>query len=159
MLLIEVKEAIKNLPFRPPICRCDQCDHTMEFDDIESSYFAFLSSVKTKDIEASLAEKIKQLSNDTDSKLRTRVSTVAGTNRSSSPSVFSSGAPSTFFGPTPTTPSAKHLKGLLSESITYNTLKTSTTDYFSPTNKILLLVLGLLVIAIAMLGYVVLRTA
>lgn len=30
-------------PHEPPICRCDECDLVMDFDDMPDSYFAFLS--------------------------------------------------------------------------------------------------------------------
>jgi anti-anti-sigma regulatory factor len=31
-------------PHEPPICRCDECDLVMDFDDMPDSYFAFLSN-------------------------------------------------------------------------------------------------------------------
>lgn len=31
-------------PHEPPICRCDECDLVMDFDDMPDSYFAFLAS-------------------------------------------------------------------------------------------------------------------
>jgi anti-anti-sigma regulatory factor len=31
-------------PHEPPMCRCDECDLVMDFDDMPDSYFAFLSS-------------------------------------------------------------------------------------------------------------------
>ena len=33
-------------PHEPPICRCDECDRVMDFDDLADSYFAFLGSQK-----------------------------------------------------------------------------------------------------------------
>jgi anti-anti-sigma regulatory factor len=32
--------------FKAPTCRCDECDGVMDFDDMEDSYFAFLSNSK-----------------------------------------------------------------------------------------------------------------
>ncbi len=46
LLLIDVEEALRNLPFKAPTCRCTNCDFPMEFDEIESSYFAFLEQMK-----------------------------------------------------------------------------------------------------------------
>ncbi len=33
-------------PHEPPVCRCDECDLVMDFDDMPDSYFAFLSNPK-----------------------------------------------------------------------------------------------------------------
>lgn len=33
-------------PHEPPVCRCDECDLVMDFDDMPDSYFAFLSNQK-----------------------------------------------------------------------------------------------------------------
>lgn len=33
-------------PHEPPICRCDECDLVMDFDDMPDSYFAFLGNQK-----------------------------------------------------------------------------------------------------------------
>lgn len=47
LLLLEVRNLIANgPPFTAPTCRCDECDGVMEFDDMEESYFAFLSNAK-----------------------------------------------------------------------------------------------------------------
>jgi anti-anti-sigma regulatory factor len=35
-------------PHEPPVCRCDECDLVMDFDDMPDSYFAFLSSHKNR---------------------------------------------------------------------------------------------------------------
>jgi anti-anti-sigma regulatory factor len=45
VLLIESRE-LGHGPHRAPTCRCDECDGVMDFDDMEDSYFAFLSSAK-----------------------------------------------------------------------------------------------------------------
>jgi anti-anti-sigma regulatory factor len=157
MLLIETEEALKNMPFRAPTCRCDQCDHTMDFDDIESSYFAFLSTVNRKPMDAALAESVNKFASESEGKLRTR---------SSSMPVVPSGATGSGSGPgvgsfpghsAPTTPGSKDLKSLISESISFNQPEFTTQKPSAETNKILYLVIALLVVAIALLGYVVLR--
>jgi len=43
VLLCEVSE-MGPLPHDPPICRCDECDLVMDFDDMPDSYFAFLGN-------------------------------------------------------------------------------------------------------------------
>lgn len=47
LLLLETRDLVQNgPPFTAPMCRCDECDGPMEFDDMEESYFAFLSNAK-----------------------------------------------------------------------------------------------------------------
>jgi anti-anti-sigma regulatory factor len=45
LLLAETAE-MGPAPHEPPICRCDECDRVMDFDDLADSYFAFLGSQK-----------------------------------------------------------------------------------------------------------------
>src|SRR5258706_11590660 len=45
VLLVEATE-LGGSPHRAPTCRCDECDGVMDFDDMEDSYFAFLSTAK-----------------------------------------------------------------------------------------------------------------
>lgn len=45
VLLVEAAE-LGNAPHKAPTCRCDECDGVMDFDDMEDSYFAFLSTAK-----------------------------------------------------------------------------------------------------------------
>jgi anti-anti-sigma regulatory factor len=47
LLLLETRDMVQGgPPFQAPTCRCDECDGPMEFDDMEESYFAFLSNAK-----------------------------------------------------------------------------------------------------------------
>jgi hypothetical protein len=39
-------------PHQPPVCRCDECDLVMEFDDMADSYFAFLAHQPDVDLGA-----------------------------------------------------------------------------------------------------------
>jgi hypothetical protein len=62
-LLIEVSEALQEeIPFKAPAYRCDKCDQDLEFDEFESTYFAFLSTVKSEPLGPALEETIRQLS-------------------------------------------------------------------------------------------------
>src|SRR5262249_34079480 len=98
VLLIESRELGPG-PHRAPTCRCDECDGVMDFDDMEDSYFAFLSSHKkvgetTQDRKiAAVVTEIHQADNEK-SKIRSRVGSVSGVqtgnvslNASSLPSV------------------------------------------------------------------------
>jgi anti-anti-sigma regulatory factor len=63
-------------PHEPPICRCDECDLVMDFDDMPDSYFAFLANQKRM----SKPEKIQSLLDEfhpgeDDKKIRSRVGT------------------------------------------------------------------------------------
>src|SRR5579862_3244859 len=47
LLLLQTRDmVVGGPPFIAPTCRCDECDGPMEFDDMEESYFAFLSNAK-----------------------------------------------------------------------------------------------------------------
>jgi hypothetical protein len=62
-------------PHEPPICRCDECDLVMDFDDMPDSYFAFLTNQK----KLPRADKIQNIldefhpGDDEKSKIRSRV--------------------------------------------------------------------------------------
>jgi anti-anti-sigma regulatory factor len=98
VLLVEAAEMGPS-PHRAPICRCDECDGVMEFDDMEDSYFAFLGTAKRVAEPARIAAVVSELqhSGATDaekSKIRSRVGSISagsagglGLNASSLPSV------------------------------------------------------------------------
>jgi len=46
VLLVETRDLYSITPFKAPSCRCDECDGPMDFDDMEESYFAFLGNAK-----------------------------------------------------------------------------------------------------------------
>src|SRR5262245_28081505 len=46
VLLVETQELARQDPPKAPMCRCDECDGVMDFDDMEESYFAFLPPMK-----------------------------------------------------------------------------------------------------------------
>src|SRR5215470_6033556 len=77
VLLVEASEMGAS-PHRAPICRCDECDGVMEFDDMEDSYFAFLGTAKRMAEPARISAVVSELqhSGATDaerSKIRSRV--------------------------------------------------------------------------------------
>jgi anti-anti-sigma regulatory factor len=151
MLLIDVDDALKSLPFKAPTCRCNKCDRTMEFDDIESSYFAFLNTTQRTPPNPALVQTVRRLSPSADTKLRSR--------STSFPAVLLT--PS---GPglqsTPTIPSGE-FRSLLSEGGSIVDREKKPASPASPatgTNVVLYLVIALLVVAIGLLTYVILRT-
>ena len=145
MLLVNVEQAMREEQFQAPVCRCDQCDHTMEFDDIESSYFAFLRNIKPPQLSGGLADVVKELSQASQGQLRTRSTSMPMPSLSSTPSVPSM----------PTTPAARNLKGLLTDvPVGSNAQKASD----GGVGKILYVIVALLAAAIGLLAYVVLRS-
>jgi anti-anti-sigma factor len=46
VLLVDAADLAGKQPLKAPTCRCDECDGVMDFDDMEDSYFAFLSNAK-----------------------------------------------------------------------------------------------------------------
>ena len=153
MLLIDVGEAQAASPFTAPTCRCDQCDHTMEFDDIESSYFAFLGTVKKISPNPALLEQIFQISTEGRSRLRSRASSASiqpVATRGRSPS--STGLPAV-----PTTPSGRELRSLLTDNLSFDANRKQPPPQPSPPiNKVLYLIIALLTVTIILLSYVVL---
>jgi anti-anti-sigma regulatory factor len=145
MLLINVDQALKSESYQAPVCRCDQCDHTMEFDDIESSYFAFLNTIKPPQMTPKLLDQIKEISQASQGQLRTRSTSMPMPSLSSTPSVPSM----------PTTPSARNLKGLLTDVPSSQGTATPSVGV----GKILYVIVGLLAAAIGLLAYVVLRAS
>jgi anti-anti-sigma regulatory factor len=74
VLLVEAAE-LGPPPHSAPTCRCDECDGVMDFDDMEDSYFAFLSTAK-KVAEPQKIQKVIAEFNPSDgekSKIRSRV--------------------------------------------------------------------------------------
>jgi len=145
MLLIEVSEAAKTTPFRAPTCRCDQCDHTMEFDDIESSYFAFLNSSPDRPVESSIIEACKSHFADSD-RLRGRTSPM--------PMVTPSTPSADSFSSLLTAPQS--LRGLLTNSVLPDEERQVQPAALGHT--LLYVIVGLLALAIGLLGYVVIRS-
>lgn len=93
VLLVETSE-LAGAPHKAPTCRCDECDGVMDFDDMEDSYFAFLSTSKkvteVAKINAVVTEFNQSQSTDDKSKIRSRVGTNTsglGISASSLPSV------------------------------------------------------------------------
>ncbi len=150
MLLIETKDTLRETPFTAPTCRCDQCDHTMEFDDIESSYFAFLGAMKQEELDPAVKELVRKTATDSgEGRLRARVSQQIPTLTPSTPT-----SPSLA-----TTPDSRDLKGLLTDSINLEQARfTKKAEQPTGTRTILYLVIGLLTLAIGLLGYVVIRS-
>jgi anti-anti-sigma regulatory factor len=90
VLLVEAAEMV-GPPHKAPTCRCDECDGVMDFDDMEDSYFAFLSNAKKVAEAARIQSVVAEIKpGDAEkSKIRSRVGStnVSSTGGSSLPSV------------------------------------------------------------------------
>ena len=84
VLLVEVAD-LGPPPHEPPTCRCDECETMMDFDDMPSVYFAFLSHKHR----ASAQELDKEVARGStpSMKLRARTSQPVLATRASSPSL------------------------------------------------------------------------
>lgn len=75
VLLTEASE-LGPPPHQPPVCRCDECDLVMEFDDMADSYFAFLAHQPAGGL-GDLAEVIEQAAAGAEpERIRTRAPSV-----------------------------------------------------------------------------------
>ena len=78
VLLVETRDVAGTSPFKAPSCRCDECDGPMDFDDMEESYFAFLSNAKKIVTDSRVDSVINEFTpTDGDRKIRART---GGTN-------------------------------------------------------------------------------
>ena len=99
VLLVETRDLAQTQPFKAPSCRCDECDGPMDFDDMEESYFAFLSNAKKIVTDSRVDSVINEFTpTDGDRKIRSRTgNTNPGSNtgsKSGSSGVHSSSLPS-----------------------------------------------------------------
>lgn len=156
MLLIRIEDALREQPFRAPVCRCDSCDQLLEFDDLESSYFGFLSGMQRPKVPAEVEQALRKISSGDAKPLRARSSIV----KPALATVSSLGA-GQFGGvgsSSASIPSSRELKSLLSEvSFTHTPFDPEAAAPAPFPNKLLYVVVGLLTLAIALLTYVVFR--
>lgn len=82
VLLVETLEMHGQNPPKAPVCRCDECDGVMDFDDMEESYFAFVNSAKKVPSDPKLNSLIVEFTNpggsEGDRKIRSRVGSTTG---------------------------------------------------------------------------------
>ena len=119
-LLVDASSFQGQTKFKAPICRCDECDGVMDFDDMEESYFAFLAHARKPSHDLRVEQLLSELGSSDDRKLRGRGNAVskpgatpiggpgAGTGPGSLPSIPSlpsaNRTPSSSSGPLGTNP-------------------------------------------------------
>jgi anti-anti-sigma regulatory factor len=100
VLLVETRDVAGSQPFKAPSCRCDECDGPMDFDDMEESYFAFLSNAKKIVTDSRVDSVINEFTpTDGERKIRSRTGNTnpgsgAGSSKSGTSGVHSSSLPS-----------------------------------------------------------------
>jgi anti-anti-sigma regulatory factor len=105
VLLIEASElAHMTASGKAPTCRCDECDGVMDFDDMEDSYFAFLSTAKKVSDGARINAVVSEFNADTGEKSKIR-SRVGSTGTGSMPSASSLGVSASSLPSVPSLPS------------------------------------------------------
>jgi hypothetical protein len=142
LLLVEVKEALGNLPFKAPMCRCPKCNFPMEFDEVENTYFAFLEHMKKKPVDSAVVEKILGLLSKSESRIRARSMSMPMVTLTPSVSTPSS----------PTVPSSD-FKSLLADPAFGQDRPTQPPRPY----RLLYLVVALLAVAIGLLAYLILK--
>jgi anti-anti-sigma regulatory factor len=182
VLLVETRDMAGQTPFKAPSCRCDECDGPMDFDDMEESYFAFLGNAKKIVTDSRVDSVINEFTpTDGDRKIRPRTSTsnpglskaaatATGTGSNSLPSIPS--LPSVRGTGSMSTPSHSQISGIngfgRSESTGSRSAAAALAELEarraqtnpvmlapSRSNTMWLVVVGILLIAVVILGFVI----
>ena len=108
VLLVETRDLAQTTPFKAPSCRCDECDGPMDFDDMEESYFAFLSNAKKIVTDSRVDSVINEFTpTDGDRKIRSRT---GGTNPGGSGTGSKSGSSGVHSSSLPSIPSLPSIR-------------------------------------------------
>jgi len=180
VLLVETRDLAQVTPFKAPSCRCDECDGPMDFDDMEESYFAFLSNAKKIVTDSRVDSVINEFTpTDGDRKIRSRTggtnpgsgggskSGTSGVHSSSLPSIPS--LPSVRNTGSMSTPSASGINGFGRMETTgsrstqaalaeLEARRAHTNPVMlapSRNNAMWLVVVGILLVAVVILGFVI----
>lgn len=146
-------------PHEPPVCRCDECDLVMDFDDMPDSYFAFLSNPKHLSHPDRISDVLSEFqpTEAEKSKIRSRAGSGTPSNRGSVTSL-----PSVPSLPSISLPGTNNPTGFGGANATAGTspgtgIRTSRPHIPEPGNGILVYVLiGVLVAAIGVLAFLLL---
>ncbi|MCD6498188.1 MAG: STAS domain-containing protein [Deltaproteobacteria bacterium] len=162
VLLVDMDDVAGMDEPKAPICRCDECDGVMDFDDMEESYFAFVSTAHKGAVDAHVTKVVSELAEDDGSgggRVKTRKSSSfssVGSSRSRTGSQVSSvSLPSL-----PSVPSLPSLPSLSSIEQSRpghggNSAPMAPAPRSAKTNLVLIVVAILLLVAIVMLAYVI----
>ncbi len=173
VLLIEMEEMKAMDHPKAPVCRCDECDGIMDFDDMEESYFAFVATAKEPVVDAEVEQAVSELATEEAGeeassggrKVRTRGSgSFAGAGTGSAVSRAGSQVSSVSLPSLPSVPSLPSLPSLanleqsnpeLVARLQESQPKAPARRASTKTNLVLVVIVILLVMAIALLLYVI----
>lgn len=162
VLLVEMDEMVGQDHLKAPVCRCDECDGVMDFDDMEESYFAFVQTTRmaqlSSEVRTAMADIVPEESTG-ERKVRSRVSNVGsgvtsrGTGSGSIPSSVS--LPS--LPSVPSLPSLSSITGVEPSKPDALAKRTKSTRAASGGSSFtMIVVIVLLLLAIGLLVYVIL---
>ena len=132
-------------PHVPPICRCDECDSVMDFDDMPDAYFSFLTAKHRSSAE----ELDKEIARGSRSSLkaRTRTSQPVLASRASTPSL------SAFQRPSQSTPSIGTAVQPRADPTPASPAKPTVTVVPPRISRLVFILVAMLFAAIAVLAY------
>ncbi|MFH2007028.1 MAG: STAS domain-containing protein [bacterium] len=163
VLLVELEEMVGQDKPKAPVCRCDECDGVMDFDDMEESYFAFIQTTRLAELSSEVKNVMAELvpeESTGERKVRSRVSS-AGSNVGSS-GTGSGSMPSSVSLPSlpsvPSLPSLSSITGIESsrpDALGGKQQAAPPAKGSSQTNITMIIVILLLLLAIGLLVYVI----
>jgi anti-anti-sigma regulatory factor len=164
VLLVELEEMAGHEKPKAPVCRCDECDGVMDFDDMEESYFAFIQTTKlaklSSQVKNVMAEIVPEESTG-ERKVRSRVSSV-GSSVGSGTGSGSGSMPSSVSLPSlPSVPSLPSLSSITGvdpsrpDALAKRQAAQQNAKQSSRANLTMIVVILLLLLAVGLLVYVI----
>lgn len=164
VLLVDMEEIFGQDRPKAPVCRCDECDGVMDFDDMEESYFAFIQTTRMAQLSSAVKSAMADLMPEESTgerKVRSRVSNV-GSGVSSGGSGSGSGSmPSSVSLPSlpsvPSLPSLSSIAGVDPSRPDALAKNQKSKAHAKPgsANLTMIVVIILLILAIGLLVYVI----
>ncbi len=167
VLLVDMEEMANQDRPKAPVCRCDECDGVMDFDDMEESYFAFIQTTKmaqlSSEVKTAMADLVPEESTG-ERKVRSRVSNVgsgissAGTGSGSGSGSMPSSVSLPSLPSVPSLPSLSSITGVepSKPDAKGKTQRPPSASSSAGTNITMIVVIVLLLLAIGLLVYVIL---
>lgn len=163
VLLVDMEEIHGQEKPKAPVCRCDECDGVMDFDDMEESYFAFIQTTRmaklTSEVKNAMADLAPEESTG-ERKVRSRVSSANALG--SGPGPGSGSVPSAVSLPSlPSVPSLPSLSSITGVEPSRPNIGPRESPRPAPprpgsSNVTMIVVILLLLLAIGLLLYVIL---
>jgi anti-anti-sigma regulatory factor len=166
VLLVDMEEMANQDRPKAPVCRCDECDGVMDFDDMEESYFAFIQTTKmaqlSSEVKTAMADLVPEESTG-ERKVRSRVSNVgsgissAGTGSGSGSGSMPSSVSLPSLPSVPSLPSLSSITGVepSKPDAKGKTQRPQSSSSSAGTNITMIVVIVLLLLAIGLLVYVI----